>query len=104
MVINRHDGKQVWQKTAREELPHQGTHTTGTWASNSPVTDGEHVYAYFGSRGLYCYDMQGNLKWENDFGDMDIKLGFGEGSSPVLCVLWSPFQLHTMVNRFSTRL
>jgi len=61
-AINRSDGQIVWQHTAREELPHEGTHPTGTWASNSPVTDGEHVYAYFGSRGLYCYDMQGNLR------------------------------------------
>ena len=83
-AINRSDGQVVWQHTAREELPHEGTHPTGSWASNSPVTDGERVYAYFGSRGLYCYDMQGNLKWEKDLGDMTIKLGFGEGSSPVL--------------------
>ncbi len=83
-AINRSDGQIEWQHTAREELPHEGIHPTGTWASNSPVTDGEHVYAYFGSRGLYCYDMQGNLKWEKDLGDMTIKLSFGEGSSPVL--------------------
>ena len=55
-AINRSNGKIIWHHTAREELPHEGTHPTGTWASNSPVTDGEHVYAYFGSRGLYCYD------------------------------------------------
>lgn len=84
LSINRSDGKIRWQQTAREEMPHQGTHGTSTWASNSPVTDGEHVYVYFGSRGLYSYDMQGNLKWEKDFGDMNIRLGFGEGSSPVL--------------------
>jgi outer membrane protein assembly factor BamB len=83
-AINRADGKVLWQQTAREELPHEGTHPTGTWASNSPVTDGEHVYAYFGSRGLYCYDMQGHLKWQKDLGDMNIKLSFGEGSSPTL--------------------
>ncbi len=83
-AIDRSNGQIIWQHMAREELPHEGTHPTGTWASNSPVTDGEHVYAYFGSRGLYCYDMQGNLKWEKDLGDMRIKLSFGEGSSPVL--------------------
>ncbi len=82
--INRSDGQIVWQHAAREELPHEGTHATGTWASNSPVTDGEHVYAYFGSRGLYCSDMQGNLRWEKDFGDMSIMARLGEGSSPVL--------------------
>ena len=83
-AINRADGKIVWQRTAREELPHEGTHPTGTLASNSPITDGEHLYAYFGSRGLYCYDMQGHLKWKKDLGDMTIKRSFGEGSSPAL--------------------
>ena len=83
-AIGRKSGKVLWQRTLREELPHEGTHPTGTWASNSPVTDGEHVYAYFGSRGLYCLDWEGNLIWEKDLGDMTIKLGFGEGSSPFL--------------------
>ena len=83
-AINRSDGSIRWKQIAREEAPHEGTHQTGSWAANSPVTDGEHVYAYFGSRGLYCYDMQGNLQWEKDLGDMATKMSFGEGSSPVL--------------------
>ncbi len=84
LSINREDGKINWQKTSREEVPHQGTHNTGSWASNSGVTDGKHFWAYFGSRGLYCYDMEGNLQWEKDFGDMQKKMAFGEGSSPAL--------------------
>jgi len=84
LAINRSDGSIIWQHTAREELPHEGMHPTSTWASNSPVTDGEHIFAFFGSRGLYCYDMQGKLIWDKDFGDMTIKRTFGEGSSPVL--------------------
>ena len=83
-AIDRSNGDILWRHTAREEAPHEGTHPTGTWASNSPVTDGEHVYAYFGSRGLYCYDIQGNQRWAKDFGDMNIRMSFGEGSSPVL--------------------
>jgi outer membrane protein assembly factor BamB len=92
-AFNRQDGSILWEKTLREERPHEGTHQTGTWASNSAVTDGQHVYAYFGSRGLYCLDMDGNLIWERDFGDMTKRRSFGEGSSPVLhedkiFVLW----------------
>ena len=92
-AFDRQDGKILWEKTLREERPHEGTHQTGTWASNSAVTDGQHVYAYFGSRGLYCLDMDGNLIWEKDFGDMAKRRSFGEGSSPVLhedkiFVLW----------------
>jgi outer membrane protein assembly factor BamB len=74
----------VWQKTAREEVPHEGYHTDHGLASHSPVTDGQHVYAYFGSRGLHCYDMQGNLKWSKDLGKMQTRNSFGEGSSPAL--------------------
>ena len=48
------------------------------------MTDGEHVWAYFGSRGLYCLDLDGNLIWERDLGDMRTRRAFGEGSSPAL--------------------
>jgi outer membrane protein assembly factor BamB len=84
LALRRSDGKVVWEKVVREEKPHEGTHPTGTWASNSAVTDGRNVYAFFGSRGLYALDMNGKLLWEKDLGDMTIRLGFGEGSSPAL--------------------
>jgi len=84
LSINRKDGKTLWQKTASDEAPHEGHHRTATFASSSPITDGKNLYAYFGSRGLYCYDLSGNLKWEKDLGDMQIRRGFGEGSSPAL--------------------
>jgi outer membrane protein assembly factor BamB len=83
-AVSRKDGKILWQKVLREELPHEGTHPTGTWASGSAVTDGTYVFAFFGSRGLYCLDMNGRLLWEKDLGDMTIKMGFGEGASPAL--------------------
>ena len=70
LAINRSDGSILWQKTLQEIVPHEGTHQDGTFASNSPVTDGEFVYAYFGSRGLYCVDMMGNVKWKKDVGMM----------------------------------
>ena len=84
MVLNRSDGSVLWQRTLREINPHEGTHRDATYASNSPVTDGEFIYAYFGSRGLYCVDMMGNVKWEKDIGTMYKRNTFGEGSSPVL--------------------
>ena len=93
IALNREDGSILWQKSVRQEVPHEGTHPTGTWASNSAVTDGQHIYAYFGSRGLYCLDFDGNLIWEKDFGEMTKIRAFGEGSSPALhadrvFVLW----------------
>lgn len=84
LAIDRRDGSRVWERVAREEPPHEGRHETGSWASASAVTDGEVLCAFFGSRGLYCYDLDGRLLWDRDFGDMRIRLGFGEGASPAL--------------------
>ncbi len=84
MAINRSDGKVLWQTTVKEEWPQEGTHQFGSWASNSPFTDGEFIYAYFGSRGLYCLDMKGSVKWERNFGQLNKRMNFGEGSSPAL--------------------
>ncbi|MGA2497459.1 MAG: PQQ-binding-like beta-propeller repeat protein [Tepidisphaeraceae bacterium] len=82
--IDRQTGKALWQKICREAVPHEGHHRDHGYASHSPVTDGKHVYAWFGSRGLHCFDLDGNLKWQKDLGRMKIKMSFGEGSSPAL--------------------
>jgi hypothetical protein len=84
LSIDKNSGSILWKKVLREEYPEDGTHHLGSWASNSPVTDGKYIYAYFGSRGLYCLDMAGNLKWKRDFGKMEKRHSFGEGSSPVV--------------------
>jgi len=84
VAINRTSGKIEWQKTARREVPHEGHHPSYGFASGSPVTDGERLWVSFGSRGLYCYDLDGNLLWEKDLGDMQTRMGFGEGASPAL--------------------
>jgi outer membrane protein assembly factor BamB len=84
IAVDRKDGKVAWERTMREELPHQGGHFTASLASSSPITDGERLYAHFGSWGLYCVDLQGELLWKTDFGHLDTMHGHGEGSSPVL--------------------
>jgi outer membrane protein assembly factor BamB len=84
LCLDRATGKTLWQQVAREELPHEGHHPDGSFAASSPVTDGKHVFAFFGSRGLYCYDMDGKAVWSQDFGDMRTANRFGEGSSPAL--------------------
>ena len=74
LAIDRRDGRVVWERTAREERPHEASHPeNGTWASSSAVTDGEHVFAYFESRGLFAYDMDGKLLWEKDLGDKQMR-------------------------------
>ncbi len=79
LVLN--SGKEIWSKTVNETVPHAGHHSTNTYASGSPVTDGEHLYVTFGSYGIYCMDLDGNIKWDKDFGDMNTRAGFGEGTS-----------------------
>jgi outer membrane protein assembly factor BamB len=85
MALDRKTGKVVWEKTARETTPHEGAHQQfGTYASSSAFTDGERVYAFFDSFGLYAYDMNGKLLWEKDLGDKKMRNEFGEGQTPVL--------------------
>jgi outer membrane protein assembly factor BamB len=82
ICVDRNSGDIVWQKIAREAAPHEGKHGDNTFASGSPTTDGKQLYATFGSQGIFCYDLDGNLKWERDLGDMKTAAGFGEGASP----------------------
>ncbi len=85
LSIDKTTGEVLWERTATEATPHEGFHPQyGSFASNSPVTDGEHVFAYFGSRGLYSYDLDGNLIWKKDLGEMRRFLQFGEGTPLVL--------------------
>jgi outer membrane protein assembly factor BamB len=85
LCIDRNTGKTLWQQVAKEELPHEGFREgDGSFASPSGLTDGKNVYAYFGSHGLYSYDMSGKLLWSQDLGKMRIAMGFGEGSSPTI--------------------
>ena len=84
MAIDRETGAVVWRRTVATRQPHESTHESATWASNSPVTDGEHVLSFFGSNGLYCLDTGGRLLWSRDLGDMQVKHGHGEGASPLL--------------------
>ena len=84
LAINRRNGAVLWKNILREEWPHEGGHVTGSLVSNSPATDGERLYVFLGSRGLYCLDLKGELKWSKDLGRMHTLHAHGEGSSPVV--------------------
>ena len=86
LSLDRRTGKILWQRTATTASPHEGSHSTyGSFASNSPVTDGKFVYAFFGSRGMYVYDLKGTLVWKKDFGvQLRMRMAFGEGMGPVI--------------------
>lgn len=84
MAVDRRNGKILWQKTLHETVPHEGGHYTGSLASASPVCDAKHVFASFGSHGLYCLTHDGELVWKKDLGTMQSKHAHGEGASPAL--------------------
>ena len=85
MAIDKNSGKVLWERIAAEQTPHEGYHRQyGSFASNSPLIDGETLYVNFGSRGFYAYDLAGNLKWKKDLGRLQMRMAFGEGIAPVV--------------------
>ncbi len=86
MCLDRRTGRTLWERVATTATPHEGYHRQyGSFASNSPVTDGRLIYASFGSRGVYAYDLNGRLVWRQDLGiRLRMRLQFGEGSAPLL--------------------
>lgn len=84
LAINLSDGTTTWQTDLQEALPHEGGHYTASLASASPVTDGTHIIAHFGSHGTYALDKYGKIVWQKQLGRMQSKHGHGEGSSPAL--------------------
>ena len=84
LALDARDGRIVWERTAHEGLPYDTRHKRGSFASQTPVTDGKLVYAFFGSEGLlFAYDMDGGLKWKASLGGI-ATVGVGVGTSPVL--------------------
>ncbi len=84
LCLDKTSGKILWATPVCEAVPHQGQHPSTSLAPYSPVTDGNHVWASFGSRGLYCLDFDGNIVWQHALIQMKIAGPFGEGSSPAL--------------------
>jgi outer membrane protein assembly factor BamB len=84
MCLDRKTGEVRWKKVAAEQVPHEGHHPTHTYAAGSPCTDGKNLYVSFGSFGVYCYGLDGELKWKQNLGRLQTRLGWGEASTPVL--------------------
>lgn len=77
-------GKKLWGKTVFEGAPSTPVHLKNTYASETPVTDGERVYAYFSDRGIVCFDMEGKQLWAVETGSHKTRNGWGGAASPVL--------------------
>ena len=84
IAIDRTSGKIKWEKVLHEALPHEGAHVSGSLASGSPIIDEQHIFAYFGTYGIYCLDHSGNVLWKKSLGTMNSKHAHGEGASPAL--------------------
>lgn len=80
----RETGAQKWITVVHEAVPHETGHQTNTFASASPITNGKYIFASFGSFGVYCLDMKGNVIWSKMLGQMLTRNSFGEGASPAL--------------------
>jgi outer membrane protein assembly factor BamB len=85
LCLDLETGKILWEKEVHKGVPPQTRHIKNTHASETPVTDGEHVYAYFGAiGGLYCLDMDGKITWHKNWHPLPTSWGWGTGASPIL--------------------
>ena len=89
-AIDRPSGKIRWKRVAYEGRPVDKRHVKSTYASSTPVTDGRIVVAWFGSQGVYAYDVNGNFLWKVDLGRLDMgaydipTFEWGPASSPII--------------------
>lgn len=84
LCLDRKTGQELWRQVSNEVIPHEGHHQDNDYASSSPTTDGKRLYCWFGSHGLYCYDLDGQKLWERDLGKAYVGSSLGEGCSPVI--------------------
>lgn len=88
--LDKNTGKIIWERLAFKGVPAVKRHTKASHADCTPATDGKHVVAFFGSQGLYCYDVEGNLIWQKQLGKMNAgpynapDLEWGFSSSPII--------------------
>lgn len=87
VCVDRTSGKIVWEKSVPAEMPedrYEGFITEHGYASSTPVTDGKHVFAFFGKSGVYAFDFDGNQKWKVSVGKESSNREWGSAASPVL--------------------
>ncbi len=84
LCVRATDGKLLWERVAAKGVPQEKTHAWNGHASPSCVTDGHHVWAFFGTPGLFCYDVDGKLIWKKTFGRFHSAAGWGTAASPFL--------------------
>ena len=78
-------GKILWKHEAHQGQPQVPRHPKSSYASETPVTDGQRVYALFGDVGLYCYDFEGKQLWSHPIEPKKSLFNYGAAASPVIC-------------------
>jgi outer membrane protein assembly factor BamB len=82
--LDLESGDVLWQHQVHEGAPKTGIHIKNSFASETPVTDGERVYFYFGNIGVFCFDFDGQLLWSKALKAHETRYGWGTAASPVL--------------------
>jgi outer membrane protein assembly factor BamB len=82
--LDLHTGRPIWEKVAHEGVPKSPLHLKNSYAAETPVTDGDHLYAYFGNLGIFCYDIEGEQVWSRAWPVVTMRYGWGTATSPVL--------------------
>jgi len=83
-AFDANSGKLKWEREAHNGSPFGGRHRKNTFASETPATDGERLYAYFGNVGLFAYSLDGKLLWTTKFDPQPMYLDFGTAASPIV--------------------
>jgi outer membrane protein assembly factor BamB len=88
--LNKKTGQIVWERMSYEGIPRTKRHVKASFANSTPATDGSYLVVLFGSEGLFCYDLKGNLNWKRDLGALgtgyyiDSDSQWGAASSPII--------------------
>ncbi len=82
--LNLHSGDIIWEHQVHEGVPQSAIHLKSSYAAETAVTDGKHVYFCFGNLGIYCYDMEGKPVWQHRLAPLETRYGWGTAASPVL--------------------
>jgi outer membrane protein assembly factor BamB len=89
-ALDKRTGKVLWERAAHQGVPLEKRHIKSTYANSTPATDGRIVVAWFGSQGVYAYDVNGHFLWKVDLGRIDLgaydipTYEWGPASSPII--------------------
>ncbi|MCA9133388.1 MAG: PQQ-binding-like beta-propeller repeat protein [Planctomycetales bacterium] len=84
LCLHLQSGEVLWQKVLHSGVPQTAIHLKNSFASETPVTDGEHLYVLLGGIGVFCLDMEGKVAWQHPLEPRETRYGWGTAASPVL--------------------